>query len=128
MTLVALAFSLLIVAFGVWGLLSPSAMIGLVRRFMTPVGFYFAAALRVLMGVVLVFAAPTSQVPQAISIVGVVVIIAGVAMPVIGLRRIEGMVDWWAEQDVALIRWQAAFALVFGAWLIFVLLPLQQGS
>jgi len=122
-TLAALAFCLLIVAFGVLGLVSPGRIVDLARRFVTPGGLCFATAVRILMGLTFVFAAPASRAPGVISVLGVVVVVAGVAIPFIGLERIRGLLDWWSARGEVLIRGQATFALVFGLGLAYVLLP-----
>ena len=123
MTLLALAFSLLIVTFGVLGLASPPRILRVVRYFSTPAGFNFAVAVRVVMGLALFFAAPASRAPELLRVLGVVVIIAGLMMPIIGLERFRRLVDWWADQGPALVRAQGAFALVLGLLLAYALLP-----
>ena len=77
MTLVALIICLLLSALGALGVASPSRLLGVVRKFQTPMGLYFAAALRVVLGVALFFAAPTSRAPDLIRILGVVIIVMG---------------------------------------------------
>ena len=123
MTLVALAFSLLIVMSGVVGLVSPSRTVEVARYFATPAGLYFAAAVRVLMGLALFFAAPDSRAPELLRILGVVVVAAGAAIPAVGLERILKLMDWWYAKGPGLVRTQAAFALVLGLLLAYGLLP-----
>ncbi len=123
MTVIALAFSLLIVALGALGLVSPSRPIRLVRYFQTPAGLYFAAAVRLVMGMALFFAAPASRAPEVLRILGVVIIIAGVVTPFFGLERFGRLVDWWSAKGPALVRAQAAFALALGLLLAFALVP-----
>ncbi len=123
MTVIALAFSLVIVALGALGLVSPSRTIRLVRYFQTPAGLYFAAAVRLVMGMALFFAAPASRAPEVLRILGVVIIIAGVVTPFFGLERFGRLVDWWSAKGPALVRTQAAFALALGLLLAYALVP-----
>ena len=97
MTLVALIICLLTSAFGALGIASPSRLLGVVRYFQTPVGLYFAAGIRVLLGVALLFAAPTSRAPGLIFILGVAIIAFGLAngllaiSPYLALAAVAGV-------------------------------------
>jgi hypothetical protein len=123
MTLLALGFSLLIVGLGVMGLASPARTVGLARNFASPPRLYFATAVRVLMGVALFLAAPSSRTPEPLRTIGIVVVAASVTIPFLGLERILRLVDWWSAKGPALVRAQAAFALVLGLLLAYTLLP-----
>ena len=123
MTLVALIICLLTAAFGALGIVSPSRLLGLVRRLQTPMGLYFAAGIRVLLGVALLFAAPTSRAPGLIYIVGVFIIVIGVITPFFGLERFRSLLDWWSAQGSAFVRGWAVLALLFGLSLAYALVP-----
>ena len=123
MTLVALIICLLTSAFGALGIASPSRLLGIVRYFQTPMGLYFAAGIRVLLGVALLFAAPTSRAPGLIFILGVAIIVIGVITPFFGLERFRRLLDWWSAQGSAFIRGWAVLALVFGLSLAYALVP-----
>ena len=121
MTLVALIICLLTSAFGALGIASPSRLLGVVRYFQTPVGLYFAAGIRVLLGVALLFAAPTSRAPGLIFTLGVAIIVIGVITPFFGLERFRRLLDWWSAQGSAFIRGWAVLALLFGLSLAYAL-------
>ncbi len=123
MTLVALIICLLTAAFGALGIASPSRLLGVVRYLQTPVGLYFAAGIRVLLGVALLFAAPTSRAPGLIHILGVVIIVIGVITPFFGLERFRRLLDWWSEQGSTFVRGWAVLALLFGLSLAYALVP-----
>ncbi len=123
MTLVALIICLLAAAFGALGIASPSRLLGVVRYFQTPVGLYFAAGIRVLLGVALLFAAPTSRAPGLIYILGVFIIVIGVITPFFGLERFRRLLDWWSAQGSAFVRGWAVLALLFGLSLAYALVP-----
>jgi hypothetical protein len=123
MTVIALIFSLLVAAMGALGLVSPSRLLTVVRRFRTPEGHYFAAAVRLVMGVALLFAAPASRAPGALAIIGVVIILAGVITIFLSLKRFRRLIDWWSSQGSALVRAWAAVACAFGLLLAYALLP-----
>jgi hypothetical protein len=123
MTLVALVICLLTAAFGTLGIVSPSRLLGVVRSIQTPIGLYFAAGLRVLLGVALLFAAPPSRAPGLIYIVGVFIIVIGVITPFFGLERFRRLVDWWSVQGSAFVRGWAVLALLFGLSLAYAIVP-----
>ena len=123
MTLVALIICLLTSAFGALGIASPSRLLGVVRYFQTPMGLYFAAGIRVLLGVALLFAAPTSRAPGLIYILGVFIIIIGVITPFFGLERFRRLLDWWSAQGSAFVRGWAVLALLFGLSLAYAIVP-----
>ncbi len=123
MTLVALIICLLLSALGALGVGSPSRLLAIVRSFQTPMGLYFAAALRVVLGVALFFAAPTSRAPGLIRILGVVIIVMGVITPFFGVERFRRLLDWWSAQGSAFVRGWAVLALAFGLSLAYAVVP-----
>ncbi len=123
MTLVALIICLLLSALGALGVASPYRLLGVVRKFQMPIGLYFAAALRVVLGVALFFAAPTSRAPELIRILGVVIIVMGIITPFFGIERFRRLLDWWSAQGPALIRGWAVLALAFGLSLAYAVDP-----
>ena len=123
MTLVALIICLLTCAMGALGIASPSRLLGVVRYFQTPMGLYFAAGIRVLLGVALIFAAPTSRAPGFIHILGVVIIVIGFITLFFGVERFRKLLDWWSAQGSAFVRGWAVLALVFGLSLAYAIVP-----
>ena len=119
----ALAFSLLICAFGVLGVAAPARAVEMARRFSTRHGMYIAGALRLAMGVILYSVAPASRAPDGLRVVGAVVIVAGVVTFFLRPERFVGLLDWWEAKGPALVRLQGAFAIVVGSSLAWLLLP-----
>jgi hypothetical protein len=123
MALVALTLSLVVAVLGAVGIVVPTVLLAISRPFLTPTGLYAAAALRLVLGTVLFVAAPTSRAPKIIRILGVVIIVAGLATPLIGVERARAIVEWWAAQGSALLRVWAGIALVFGLFLAYAVAP-----
>jgi hypothetical protein len=119
MTLIALVVSLLIIAFGALGIVSPGRLLGIVRRFENLAGLYAAAAVRIVLGVTLLYAAPTSHMPEVIRILGILILLAGLILPFIGLARFRRIVVWWCSQGLTVIRVWACFAFAFGLFLAY---------
>ena len=121
MTLVAVICSLFIVAMGAIGVVSPLRLVALIRRIQTPAGLYFAAGFRLVLGVALYIAAPASRAPEALHVLEVVAVFAGIATPFFGLARYRQVLDWWLARGQGLMRAWAGFVLALGALLIYAL-------
>ena len=123
MAYAALALSALIAAMGALGVVSPTSLLRIVRHFESPAGIYASAAIRVVFGVVLFLAAPTSRAPDAVRILGGILIVAGAITPLFGLDRFRQLLDWWSSRGTGLVRAWAAFALLFGLAVAIAVAP-----
>ena len=119
----AMALSALVAAMGSIGLLSPAALLGIGRLFGTPSGLYAAAALRIVFGAALFLAAPASRLPPVVRAIGILIFVAGLVTPVLGLERLRAVLDWASAQDSIFLRAWAGFALAFGGFLTWALRP-----
>ncbi len=122
MALIALGLSLFVAALGAVGMVSPMRLLGVARHFQSPAGLCAAAALRVVLGVALVFAAPTSRAPGVVRILGIIILVAGVITPLFGVERSRRLLDWWSTRGPAFMRVWAGFALVFGLLLAYAMI------
>jgi len=119
MTLIALVIGFSIVALGALGIVSPAMLLGFVRLFDSLIGLYAAAAFRIVLGIALLYAAPVSNMPELIRILGIVILAAGLVLPFIGLTRFHRIVDWWCSQGLTVIRVWAGLVFVFGLFLVY---------
>ncbi|MBI4270984.1 MAG: hypothetical protein HY615_11670 [Candidatus Rokubacteria bacterium] len=117
--LAALVLSLLVAAVGALGVVSPTRLQAVVRRFESPAGLYAAAALRVILGVALFLTAPTSRAPEALRILGAVIGVAGLLTPLVGVERFRRLRAWWSGRGPLLMRVSAGLALALGLWLAY---------
>jgi len=126
MTVIAFILSLMVVAFGALGVISPRRLLAFVQRFETPAGLYSAAAFRLVLGLTLLFAAPDSRAPDIIRIIGIIIVVAGLITPLIGIERFRHLLawwSWWSEQKPSFMRAWAGLALVFGMFIAYAVLP-----
>ena len=129
MVLVALAMCVLVAVFGAVGVVFPEVLVGGIRVFSeTATGLYVAAGIRLVFGVALFFAAPTSRAPRTLRVLGVVVIVAGLAMPVVGIEFFRSQVDWWSTRGPGFHRAWGVFALLFSALLAYALVPRSRAA
>jgi hypothetical protein len=119
MTVVAFIICLLIAAVGALGVVSPSRLLGVVRQAQSRAGLYAGSAVRVVLGVALFFASPTSRAPELIRILGVVLIVAGVITQFIGLKRFRRLLEWFSARGSTFVRVWAVVALAFGLSLAY---------
>jgi hypothetical protein len=119
----ALVLSTCVAIIGAIGLIHPEALVGIARHFVTSAGLYAAAGLRILLGIALLLAAPTSRAPGVIRILGAVALVAGFVTPFFGPERARAIVDWMSSQGPFLMRAWAGFAVALGCFLVWALLP-----
>lgn len=119
--LVAIAIIGFLVCLGsLIGIAVPARLIGVVRAVMSdPRGLYFAAIVRLVLGVLMILAAPASLFPVVFRVIGVIAVLAALAIPVMGRARLERFVDWFAAMPAAVIRGWLIFAFAFGAFLVY---------
>ena len=67
-------------------------------------GLYIAAAIRVVVGLVLTLAAPTSRFPTTFRVFGAIALIAGLGMPFISIERWAAYMHWWTVEHLTLFR------------------------
>ena len=119
MVFLAIALSVLIVGFGVWGIISPATLLTFLSRWQTRGGLWTGAALRLIFGLALWFAAPLSRFPTILQVVGVIFVVAGIAMPFIGLARFKSMVAWWLNKPPSFTRLWAVATLAVGVFFVW---------
>ena len=112
MRFIALTVALFAIVVGLVGLVSPESLVTVGRYVVTPFGLYAVAALRVGIGLLLILVAPTSRAPRTLRVFGTIVLVAGLATPLIGVDRVKTILEWEAIH-IALVR-----ASAVGAWVV----------
>jgi hypothetical protein len=115
----ALLVSLFIIAVGAVGIVTPDSLMSIKQYVATPVGLYAIAALRVAIGLVLMWVAPVSRAPRTLRVVGVIVVVAGLATPLFGVERTRAILDWVSTQGTALERVGAGLGVAIGGLIAF---------
>jgi hypothetical protein len=123
MAFVAFLLSLLIAGIGAVGVLAPNVLLAAVTQMRSPFGLYFAAALRVVLGVALFFAAPRSRAPRVFRVLGALTVVAGLLLPFVGFERFDAMLGWWTAQGAALTRIWAVVAFMVGLLIAYGVIP-----
>jgi len=119
--IIVLAVGVTVIVLAAWGILAPAKLMTLVMSAMDKDwGIYVAVGVRLALGTALIIAAPASPVPVGFWVLGVIAIVAGVALALMGRERVRGIVVWWSERmSVPVIRLWLLFGIAFGAFLIY---------
>jgi hypothetical protein len=120
MRLLGLVIGALVILVSAISFVVPDLKLSLERSAMTPAGLYAIALLRIGIGLVFVVAAPASRAPRTVRLLGLVVIIAGLMTPWLGVTRAQATVNWVASAGPWLMRLDACVGMAVGAFLVYV--------
>jgi hypothetical protein len=120
MRLVGLAIGALVILASAMSIAAPDLRLALERSVMTPAGLYAIAAVRIAIGLVFVLAAPASRAPRTLRVLGLIVIIAGLATPWFGVARARAALNWFESAGPWLMRLAAGVGMALGGFLVYV--------
>lgn len=112
---------------GLTGVILPDRLLGLRSLVATQGALIVIGAVRLVIGVVLIMAAPGSRFPKMLRIVGAVLMLAGVSTPLFGIDRTRIVLEWEAAQGPVFMRIVGVLILAIGGTLAFTLVP-RKGS
>ena len=115
----ALVVALLAAAFGIFVIVTPDGVATIGRHVLTPMGLYVIAALRVVIGLILVRAASASRMPTTLRVLGIVIVIAGMATPIFGVERSRAVMEWEVSRGPAAVRLLGVAMVAAGAFLAY---------
>jgi DMSO reductase anchor subunit len=119
MSIFVSAVGTLIFIIGISFLVSPSRLKNYFYPLIEKDWLYVATLLRVVIGIIFLFAAGSTRFPTFVMIVGVISILTGVIIPFFGTDRMRAFVRWWIERSNAVLRLWALVTSVFGIILIW---------
>jgi hypothetical protein len=117
MKAIALLIAALMVLLGLTGVLWPEGVMPLMLYSFSRGGIYVAAAVRIVLGGLLFLAATATRTPKTIRVVGLILVIAGIATALIPLDRAQSIKDWWVTRGPDTIRIVACFPLIAGIFI-----------
>lgn len=113
-------FGVLIAIICLIGLLQPAVTITMVRGSASSVyGWPAAVGLRLVLGSLLIAAAPETQFPAIVATLGVITLLAAAGLVFMGEARFSRFVDKVTLQPAAIMRLAFVFGLAFGGFLIY---------
>lgn len=119
----AMVVGFVVAVVGLIGLVAPSIYVSLGWFSAVPPGLYVVAVVQLVIGLILLHAAPTSRSPVGLGVLGAFALVEAVVMPLLGRGTARSMASWWATQsDIALRLW-AALELAVGVLIILSVAP-----
>ncbi len=116
-------FSGLLVALSLYGVVLPLKLTALVRRFMVGPGILGAVAARLLLAALLWFSAPVAHTPTTFKFLAILVLVAAVALPLVGAGRLLKLIDKVASWPSLAIRLQCVLGAALGVFLLWSVSP-----
>jgi hypothetical protein len=113
MLTIVLIIGIFFLLVGIAVILQPEALRKLLHQFLKMEWLIPATLIRVVTGIIFLLAAPGSRYPLFLQILGVIFVLAGVAIPLLGKVKIEALAAWWlARPDTVLRIWGGLAALL----------------
>jgi hypothetical protein len=128
MKIIALGIAALLILVGLTGVLWPEGLMGLMTFSFTPTGIYVAAITRMVLGALLLVAAPATRTPKTIRVIAVIIFLAGVATALMNPDRAQLLMDWWVSHGPDALRIAACFPLAVGFFILFATLTKPRNS
>lgn len=102
------------------GIVSPKWLVGVVLKVAKArSGMFFAVMVRLVLGAIMILAAPSSRFPAVFQILGWLSIAAAALLPLVGRRRMIAVLDWFAHRPPLLTRVWLVFGIALGAFLVY---------
>jgi uncharacterized protein YjeT (DUF2065 family) len=109
----------LMMLLGLCALFAPDRVLPFARFTTTANGVYVAAAIRLLIGAILLMAAGGSRFPIVLRLLGGFAILGGLATLVIGVAGAQRMAEQMLPYATTAIRGIGAFLIVLGAFVVY---------
>lgn len=123
---VVIFFGVLIAGMGLWGFILPNSFMGFMLRFTrSGQGLYWIIGSRLVLGSLLLIAAPVSRYPTLFYVVGVLSLFGAMVTIMLGAQNVERYINWWVDRPsiclrlIMLMAWLLGVLLVYVAWLSF---------
>ena len=115
-----LVIGVTIIVLAGWGMFAPEKLMTFVTSEMDKSwGIYVAVIVRLVMGSALIIVAP-SQFPIVFQALGVIAIVAAIALVLMGRERIRRLLAWFSERlSAPMIRLWLLFGVAFGGLLVY---------
>ena len=119
MNIIVAVIGWIIVAEGLLGIARPHLMLTAVLSWPPDLRFYVTVGSRIIIGLLLVLAAPHCRLPRFTRAIGVITFVAGIVYGFIGARRLDSILQWMSAQPNWIIQLLYGLAIVLGAFLVF---------
>ena len=116
-----LVIGVTIIVLAGWGIFAPEKLMTFVTSAMDKSwGIYIAVIVRLVLGAALIIVAPASQFPIVFQALGVIAIVAAIALLLMGRERMRRVIAWFSERFSApILRLWLLFGVAFGGFLVY---------
>ncbi len=111
-----------IVVVGFVGVLSPDVILRGVEGLKPSRRLYALSVARLTIGLALLLGAPSTAFPGLFRVLGILVILRGLAIPVLGPARVRALIDWLQGRSPVLLRVLFVPATALGGLLVWAAL------
>jgi len=118
MKIIALVISVLMILFGLTGVLWPEGVMDIAKYSFTSTGIYVVAIARMLLGAFLLVAANATRTPKTVRVIGILIFAAGVATALMSPERAQLMRDWMLARGPDFLRIAACIPLAAGFFIL----------
>lgn len=119
MAAVVWIFGLFMLGMSLAILMTPERLKTLLKKLLEQQGFGLIAGIRIVVGILFLLAAQDTRAPSFITALGILFLLAGVAIPFIGRERIERLANWWLQRPDWVLRVWSVVAGTLGAGLVW---------
>lgn len=120
---VVAAFGALILGLSIWGAVQPAALFRMIKGMTDGPFMIIAVGTRVVLAIVLWFAAPESRHPIVFQVLAVLALLAAFGLLIMGKTRAVKLLDWFAEKSDAFKRLWLLLGIGFGGYLLWAVWP-----
>jgi hypothetical protein len=104
---------------GLLGIALPHLLLNWVIAWSPDLRFYATVGTRIVIGLLLLFAAPSCRLPRFTRVIGIITFVAGIVYALIGTSRLDSMIQWVSAQPSWAIQLLYALATVLGGFLAY---------
>ncbi|MBI4431266.1 MAG: hypothetical protein HY587_06115 [Candidatus Omnitrophica bacterium] len=120
MIILAKSFGILIAVLGLIFLVYPDRAKKMMDFWKEGNRIYGAGAIRLAIGVILLFASPQAAQPFTAAVLGVLILVTGVVIFVMGLEEVKKQIAFWESQPILVRRIMGVFVTLFGILIISI--------
>jgi hypothetical protein len=118
--IIVLVIGVTVIVLAGWGMFAPNKLMTFVSSAMDKYwGIYIAVIVRLVLGSALIIVAPASLFPTVFKALGVIAIVAAIALVILGRERMRRFIAWWSERfSTPIVRLWLLFGVAFGGFLV----------
>ena len=119
MNVIVAVIGWIIAAEGLLGIAQPHLMLTAVVNWPPDLRLYVTVGSRIIIGLLLVLAAPRCRLPRFTRTIGVITFVAGIVYVFIGARRLDSILQGMSTQPNWIIQLLYALTILLGAFLVY---------